>query len=566
MICLRASALTALLALTGSMSGVAIAQNSDEFKPQDFSVVDERGVDLADRTLTVSHSISIGDPREGGLSYTLSHTSPGTWRAHQSVLAFMRLDVTTDDDTGTVYNNRTLKFEGKTELMEYTGTGSVYAGELGSHLTECGNWCATAVLADGTTLAFDTSPLLVSQTLDTSSYILRVTSAQKPNGEKLNFHYLGSNSPYIRSLTNNHGYQLRFIYSNENTGSVTSMVLFNMAVDPCSPAAATCPPFSRTWPRLSIAGVSGTTVVTDTSGAQTVYSYGGGPSGGLRIEHIDRPGNDDTQITYQNCGSLSVGQGQCSTGGQVVGNYRVQTVTRGGRTWTYEWDPSLTTSGMTQHGVKVTHAAGNVGYTTQVAPMAGNGYGDLYGIASRLVRIRDERGRTTVLEHAGHLTPMLSKVTYPEGNGEEYTYLRGSITQIRRFAKPGSGLSDRTISIKRGEPGGIVQCTQPAYCNKPVLIRDARGYVTRNTWHPTSGQLMSTETGLQGPDNNLTCSFGTNLCPVTSYGYTSLNAHFYNASGQMAAGTPAILKRTSKTQCETASTCAATAQVVTTMG
>lgn len=143
--CLRASIVGLTLALTGWMSGAAYEEGTDELMPKDYSVVDERGVDLAERTFTVSHSISIGDPQNGGLSYTLSHTSPGTWRAHQSVHAFVRVYTTTDPETGFVAENRTLRFMGRTEVLY--GDGTSFSGELGSRVTWCGAVCVTAVLA-----------------------------------------------------------------------------------------------------------------------------------------------------------------------------------------------------------------------------------------------------------------------------------------------------------------------------------------------------------------------------------------------------------------------------------
>ncbi|GFE89473.1 RHS repeat domain-containing protein [Steroidobacter agaridevorans] len=564
---LRAATTSLVFALLGLINGTAAGQAIDqEFKPKNFSVVDERGVDLAERTFVVAHSISIGDPENGGLSYSFSHSSPGQWLMYHSVLAFMRLDVSTDPDTGSVAYNYTLRFQGKTELL--LGDGVNYFGDLGSRLSFCGDWCATAVLSDGTQLTFDSTPLGVAWSVNSNSYILRVLSAQKPNGERLDFHYV-PNTATIRSITNNHGYQLRFNFAEPVNGvlaPVSSVVLFNMAVDACNPDAASCPAFSRTWPRLSFQFASGTVSITETDNSTTVYTRVFG-NGGDRVTHVDGPGAKDIDITYQDCGPLTPpSSSSCLAGGNRIGGFRVQNVVIDGRTWTYQWDTSLTNPGLIQHGVRVTSAAGSVGYTTDVAPVAGTAFGEIYGPAARIAAIRDELGRLTRLEHVGHLNPQLSKITYPEGNGEQYTYdQRANITQIRRFAKQGSGLADQITTITRGE-GDTPLCSQAAYCNKAIRIRDARGYVTRNEWNPTTGVLLSTERGLQGPDNNLTCYFGSNLCPFTSYGYTALNAYFYNAAGQMAAATPALLKRTSSVECETASSCAASAQIVTTMG
>jgi RHS repeat-associated protein len=554
--------------VSGPMGSVAWAQSpGDEFKPKDFSLVDARGVDVADRTFTVRHSIAIGDPADGGMNYTTTHTSPGVWRFYQSVLALVRMDQLTDPDAGSTSEIYTLHFQGRQELMEPSGVPGVLAGDLGSRLVLCGNLCMNATLADGTVLTFSSTPIFITQTSTMFSQGLMVTSATKPNGERLEFHHLPDGLG-LRSITNNHGYQLRFVVPNtQGTGFLqnpSSVVLFNMAVDACAPTAPTCS-FTRTWPRLTFSGSAQGFVVTETGGAQFVYGFGTGPSGGLRIVSVNGPGTRDVSIGYQDCGPLPP-NGQCFTGETNLGEFRVSSVTIGGRTWTYSFDPSLATPNQSQRGVRVTSAAGSVGYTTLVWPPGAHAFNEIYGFASRIVAVRDELSRTTRYESVGWLNTQLSKVTHPEGNGTEYTYdQRANLERIRNFAKPGSGIADQVIQITRGEPGNTTQCTQAAFCNKPIRIRNARGFVSRFTWNTTTGVLLTSEKGLQGADTSLTCAFGTNLCPKSVHAYTSLSAFYFNAAGQMAAG-PAIVKPASISRCETNNTCAATAQVVTTMG
>jgi YD repeat-containing protein len=542
--------------------GAARAQNlDDDFKPRNFVQVDANGVDVAERKLSVGHTISIGSPANGGMTYSVTHTSDSSWNFYRSSMPVARLQVIEDPEINFTYYVWTLFYEGQTEYFDWVDLVQPdVVGDLGSRLTFCRgpySFCLVrATRSDGTVLTVENTDIQFPQ--PGGVYYLRVLSAVKPNGERLDFHYLPG-WPYVHTVTNNHGYQLRF---EQTAGRVNSIVLFNMAVDPCAPTAATCPAFSRAWPRLSIeyeTQVLRPRAITETGGARTVYTYF---RDGRYIETIDGPGTRDMGITYEDCGRDELGG--CQAGADKVGGVRVKTVTRGGRTWTYNFDPSI--AGHSQHGVRVTmnNVTGSVGYTSNVKLVIVGG--DPYPFASRVVTVRDALGRTTNMEYDGALNPRLRKITYPEGNGAEYLYdQRINVQSIRRFAKPGSGLADSTVTITRGEAGSTTQCAQAAFCNKPVLVRDARGYVTRRTWNVTTDLLESEERGLQGPDANLTCYFGTNLCPKTLFGYSALNAYFYNDSGLMSAGTP-MQKLTSINQCELTSTCSPNDQIIITMG
>jgi len=546
-----------------SIAGVASGQDNPEtaFTPKSYDSVDERGVDLAQRAFSVGHTISIGDPANGGMSYTLNY-SGWTWWPHRSVMAFAKYDQITDPVAGTTADVWALYYRGHTEQIYWNGTN--YAGESGSRMTFCGGsgpCAAGATLADGTVLTFDPTPISTSET----GTIFLLTSAVKPTGERLDYYYVpGTYS--IQAITSNFGYQLRYIPRGPVVHSSfqppSSVVLFNMAIDPCAPTAASCS-FTRTWPRLTFEyGSSGISAITETGGARTVYSYG--PTSQL-LEYIDGPGTRDTSITYQNCGPLPP-FGQCNAGGEYVGGFRVHTVSKGGRTWTYSWDPALVNSSNPEHGVRVTSATGNVGYRTLVTTFFGNSLFDIYPMADRLISVRDELSRTTSFQIGGQLNLLLVKITHPEGNGLQYAYdQRGNLYEIRTFAKPGSGLADQYTYIERAENGATTQCLQPALCNKVLRIRDPRGYVTRYGWNPLTGQLLNSESGLEGPSSSLTCALGTSLCPKAVYNYTLQSAYFYNSAGQMSAATPISMLSTIN-QCENASDCGSGEQIVTTFG
>lgn len=576
-----------LAAVVASFGATAVRAEilTGEFTPKVYAVVDGNGVDLAERDLNLSQSISIGDPANGGMSYSANYSSSwsaggGLWRYFQSVAAYVRLDRVVDPDSETEYyywgltiNGRTEGLSGPMDPEAYGGADAAeeMVGELGSRVFLANSstgekYVLGARLADGTVLAFDPAPAGSYPT----GTLFRVTSATNPNGDRTEYHYASGGS-WPRSITNSHGYQLRFVLDNyAGPDRLASATLFNMAVDACDPDAVSCPTFSRTWPRLTFeyqANFIGPTAIVQANGDRTTYSYAA--VGRRRIEQVSGPGARGATYTYQNCGLPPVGFtppfGQCNTGYELLGDYRIATVSSGGRTWSYAWDPSLVQAGRSQYGTRVTGAAGSVGYKIEVTGWSSVlSSSNVYWPAARILAVTDELNRTTNMEYVGLLNPRTSKVTYPETNGVEYTYdLRGNVTRVRTFAKAG-GAPDQVIDIQRGEAGTTELCAQPAYCNKAILIRDARGYVSRNTWNATTGLLESTEVGLQGPDTSLTCSLGAGLCPKTVYGYAPVNAYFKNGAGQLIAGST-IQALSTTSLCESATTCAAGSETVTTL-
>lgn len=579
----RASGLVGLLGgvllfaamAAGLGGGTAAAQVlTGELQPKPFAVVDGNGVDLAERTLNLSQSISIGDPANGGLSYSAQYSSLyGVWRYFDSVAAYVVLDRVVDPETETEQFYWALHFNGRTEAVgdEYNtgGAGELY-GELGSRVVIANTsntgeaYVASARLSDGTVLAFDPTPT----SSGSGGYLFRVVSATSPNGDQTQYHYDGYR-PWPRSITNSHGYQLRFdIVSLSAAIEVPNTVtLFNMAVDACDPNAASCPAFSRVWPSLKFEYQAyKPSAIIRANGDRTTYAY---VANTRRVERVDGPGARSTSYTYQDCGPPPVGMswpfGNCNTGIERLGDYRISAVSTGGRTWSYAWDPGLVQAGKSEYGTRVTSAAGSIGYNIQVSGWsAKQGSSDIFWPAARVVAVTDELGRKTRFEYQGLLNPRTTKITQPETNGSEYSYdARGNLTRVRTFAKPG-GPADQIVSIQYGEAGTTEVCVQPAYCNKPVLIRDARGYVARNTWNATTGLLEATETGLQGPDSNLSCAFGADLCPKTVHAYAPVSAYFKNGAGQFVAG-PALSKLVSTSICDTATTCATGAQITTTL-
>ena len=76
----------------------------------------------------------------------------------------------------------------------------------------------------------------------------------------------------------------------------------------------------------------------------------------------------------------------------------------------------------------------------------------------------------------------LTRVTQPEGNYVAYTYdARGNVTEVRRVAKSGSGLSDIVTGASYDS-----SCSNPVTCNRPNSTTDARGHTTDYTYSSTT--------------------------------------------------------------------------------
>lgn len=98
----------------------------------------------------------------------------------------------------------------------------------------------------------------------------------------------------------------------------------------------------------------------------------------------------------------------------------------------------------------------------------------------RITSITDALGKTTSMAYDSLSRP--TQVTNPEGDKVQYSYdSRSNVTEVRRKAKPGSGLSDIVTSATFPS-----NCTTPS-CNSPDTTTDARGNVTNYSYDLTTG-------------------------------------------------------------------------------
>ena len=114
------------------------------------------------------------------------------------------------------------------------------------------------------------------------------------------------------------------------------------------------------------------------------------------------------------------------------------------------------------------------------------------------ISITDALGHTTTFEYCDPaamaglpsyyvnrcaVVPLVS-FTDPEGARTELTYWGRNVSQVRRKAKPGSGLPDIVTSA-------TYDCSNPKICAKPLTATDANGKVTTYTYKAETGDLLT---------------------------------------------------------------------------
>jgi YD repeat-containing protein len=172
------------------------------------------------------------------------------------------------------------------------------------------------------------------------------------------------------------------------------------------------------------------------------------------------------------------------------------------------------------------------------------------------VSLSDELGRTTILnycnqqalidlpaaEHNRCIVEQLQWFTDPEGIKTMLTYSGRNVTQVRRIAKPGSGLADIVTSAAYG-------CVGAKCSSKPTSQTDAKGNVTTYTYDPAHGGML-TMTLPAAAVNGI----GTPIAPVKRYGYTLRRAWVSNGSGGYVQNTDGVYLLTSEKTCRTTAT------------
>jgi RHS repeat-associated protein len=512
-----------------------------EFKAMDLSLTDSMGVDLGERALTTSHQISIGTA-EAGMSYTLPYSSGGQSWSPENFYRGNMAKISGDEEPDRVG----VSYLGNYEVFEPSGYG-----DEGSVLLPTGPNSCRVTTKDGTQINFQTTQGCAGTSGGS------ITSVVKPTGERLDYYY---NPPFnglysISAVVSSYGYQLRFSYQFSNSQPVSgSATLFNMAVEACSPTAPSCPNISGNWPKLSWTYEGGNyrkiNTVTNSANETYNYSYTSNTGPFPVIQTATSPNGSTKQYGWT---AVCLWPPEPGSPPDTIDCRipRLSSVTIDGDTWEYSLGDSAPFGGT----------------AIRTDP---NGHQEKWRMP--FTSDGQRRALTQKIDPLGQVTNYvyfdgkhhLQKVTYPEGNGIYYEYESGlgqgpssyNIIRIDAFPKPNSNLPTTSTHITYA---GGANCLfqNPVLCDKPSVVRDERGFVTRYTWSPSTGQLTSVEEGLQGSDTSLSCSLGAGKCPFTSISYSNFNAFFrLDPWGGLVPGATTSLK-TIETTCITNSPCGA---------
>ena len=481
--------------------------------------VDENGVDVIQGQYVASQTdVSIGPAYPQGLSYTRLGYSAAWNNAVASITAGGGQTIVT--------------YNGSTDAFTGSGSAFVSATGDGAALTQLPNGSYRYTSRDGIVIYFATNIGYQNAYYDAS--IARATSVTYPDGTVVTYTYKVVNycaggyedgvcqgaitlAQRLQSVTNNHGYQLKFTYAASTIpkgglpednyyayNNVTAVAAINNAVEYCDPAADSCT-LVNSWPTAtySQSGIGQPLTVTDALGRATRYTYSG--TTGL-VSGIKRPASSTDNITI----ALN-----SSSGG---------TVKRDGMTFTY----AISDSGSVRTTTVTDPASNQRVYVSDTSK----------GV---LTSFKDELNRTTTYEYDGY--GRQTKVTYPELNYVQTSYdagssARGNVTQVTTVAKPGPTISNITTSAVYPST-----CANIVVCNKPTSTTDGLSNTTTYTYDPTHGGVLT-----------VTSPAVNGIAPQVRYSYTGLKAYYYTSASSIGpSGT--LYELTGTSTCRTMASC-----------
>lgn len=367
-----------------------------------------------------------------------------------------------------------------------------------------------------------------------------VTSIEKPDGEIVSYHYGGGSAVTgnLQAVTSNLGFQYR-----------AGQVFINQAHIYCDPLQLTCAGIpNASWPAAPTVNNSG---ATNVAGDQVSFAIQ------TRTEWFQYEPNGNTfqETVLDNAtvtGPEGVQRNYEYTFEQMNPYYLTSKVeevdvTFAGQIWNYDLDFSGnlgSTTVTSPTGEKRRFSYDNYGNLTGFATLPNNTSGCvvLPGIGQNCdYTIENNNGNeiATTVEYVGTgATGLVEKITYPEGNTVEYQYdSMDRTTEIRKVAKPGSGLPDMVTSYTYDA------CTAAnrKYCAKPKTITNERQLVTSYEYSADHGGVT---------EINYPWASGTNR-RKRNIEYQQLNAWYLTGSGSsLVMDANAIWRQTKIIDCE----------------
>lgn len=427
---------------------------------------------------------------------------------------------------------------------------------------------------DGTVAVF--RPMFVPNS-DGGIGTAHVSYVIEPDGTRYDFQYESPTVSRLRSVTSSRGYAALFEYGNGTKITKTCVINLGVTAKPANNLCPVTPPQVATYSYSAIDAKPVMTAATAPDNNTDSFSYTSAVPGQTFQMAFTKPGQSVPWLTNSNAYDYTLD-------GLTYPIITAQNFADGGSfTYFYEYTPQ-TDDGSGLGGsyrsvsgggyVNALNQATAVGYDflpmpgsfspPRVIPPGGGGgqnyppvnAGDIvFQITPGPVRIVDALGRTTTSdycdayaaanlppqEHHRCLVSLLQSTTDPEGNKVKLKYgFNGNVIEIRRVAKPGSGLAD---TLETATYDGNACATYVfKLCHKPLSVTDAKGKVTDYTWDPIHGGML-TET-LAAPTT------GADR-PQKRYSYGQFYAWYKNAGGTIVQSPYPVWLLTQISECKT---------------
>jgi len=480
--------------------------------------IDANGIDLFTGKLKLTGPALVVGSEGNALSYYRWNNGSG-WS--DNVMGFINLSgsvmtvsLGAISDSFSVSGSTYSSTEGNGSTLTYNSTSKIY----------------TYTRGDGTVARFDKNSLNEYVPFSNNGMILDIVS---PDGTKLTFTYAfitycaqphasgtfcvrTAKAYRVASVTSSYGYRLlpqyssyEYFYDPTDPYSFPDFVAWSEVVGVNAQNLAIS---SSTIIASQLFGYvfnAGTTYynITDAEGRQTQYRVSGSVVMGIKY-----PGHTSEDITFSYSGTTvtsvaRAGAGTTTYSRSDAGNIRTVTVTPPSAT------PIMSSTVVTfditkQRKTTVTVNDGGVNRVTSFD--------------------YDTSGR-------------LSRTTMPEGNYVQLTRdSRGNVTETRAVGKPGSGTPDIVSTA-----GFDTTCSIAVKCNQPNWTVDARNNQTDYTYDSTHGGVVS----VTAPADL------SGLRPQTRYGYTSLQAYYYNSGGSIVASGQSVYRLASVSSCRASTSC-----------
>jgi YD repeat-containing protein len=461
-----------------------------------------------------------------------------------------------------------VSYGGRSETFDaYSNTGYTQVSQADTaSLTWTGDRTASTGLytftdSDGTTFEFRA---IGSGDCSGTQRCADVAKVTEPDGTIYTFNYastgVAGNGARLTSVVSSRGYAILL----EGSGTLVSKACaLNLSVAPL-PANNLCPTGVPTTSYTYSGQLLAT--VTDTAHGVWNFTYGSFGANGPGTMAFLRPGESTPWLTNTLIGDADEQNIiQAVVSSQAFAD---------GRTYAYSYNhaPGDLSPNPVVGGSYVDNTGRNVTVEYGFPAFPGTGPGELctlppcqplspsggdnavkYQQTSGPQTITDQLGRSTTFDycnpqalidlpsqdHNRCIVEVLQSYVTPDGVKTVLTYSGPrNITQVRKIAKTGSGLSDIVTSATYNDP-----CSNPKTCPKPLTTTDARGNVTTYTYKAENGGVL-TET--KPADAN-------GIHPVTRYGYGQRSAWISNGAGGYTQGSPIWLLFTAKT-CRTTAT------------